>query len=204
MSKSNSAPHSETAQRIVEIAMDLIQTRGFSAISYQDIADRLAIRKASIHYHFPSKTNLGVTVIQVYSAALRAHLDAVGNEDGLTTVAMFERYCEPFRQLADTSDKVCLCGALAGEILALPEGMQPVVRDFFAMHERWLEHMLERGIKRGEVRLNIDAARAARAIFSALQGALLVRRTADDDNQLEDVIATITAQFLQPAGQRAT
>jgi hypothetical protein len=30
----------------------LIQTRGYSAFSYQDVADSLGIRKASIHYHF--------------------------------------------------------------------------------------------------------------------------------------------------------
>ena len=45
---------SETAEQILDLAETLIQTRGYSAFSYQDIADSLGIRKASIHYHFPS------------------------------------------------------------------------------------------------------------------------------------------------------
>ena len=196
--KSSGAP-SETAGRIVETAMDLIQTRGYSAISYQHISDRLAIRKASIHYHFPSKTDLGVAVIEAYSAALKAHLDAVAANEGATSAALFEGYCVPFRRLAATPDKICLCGALAGEILALPEAMRPIVRDFFAMHEAWLERMLARGIGRGEVRPEVDPAAAARLIFAALQGALLIRRTAADADEMEDVIATITAQFLGPS-----
>jgi TetR/AcrR family transcriptional repressor of nem operon len=209
MPKTSTAPHSEivpqseTARRIVEIAMDLIQSRGYSAISYQDIADRLAIRKASIHYHFPSKADLGVAGIQTYSGALRAHLDAIIADDGATTAELFERYCAPFRELAATRDKVCLCGALAGEILALPEAMRPAVADFFAMHEAWLERMLARGATRGEARLAIGAAEAARAIFAALQGALLVHRTSADTDHLENVIATIKAQFLTPPWARA-
>ena len=47
---------SDTAEQILDLAETLIQTRGYSAFSYQDIADSLGIRKASIHYHFPSKT----------------------------------------------------------------------------------------------------------------------------------------------------
>jgi TetR/AcrR family transcriptional repressor of nem operon len=195
--KTDAAP-SETAQRIVETAMALIQTRGYSAISYHDIAERLDIRKASIHYHFPSKADLGVAVVEAYAAALKAHMDAIAADGALTSVAMFERYCQPFRQLAATPDKICLCGALAGEILALPEAMRPVVKAFFAMHESWLEAMLARGIERAEVRADIEPAGAARLIFSSLQGALLVRRTADDRDQVEDVIATIKAQFLAP------
>jgi len=49
----------------VDLAEALIQSRGYSAFSYQDISDRLGIRKASIHYHFPSKTDLGVAALQV-------------------------------------------------------------------------------------------------------------------------------------------
>jgi len=52
-------PLSDTAERILDIAQDLIQRRGFNAFSYHDIAAPMGIRKASIHYHFPSKADLG-------------------------------------------------------------------------------------------------------------------------------------------------
>ena len=61
----NPAPalRSETAEKILDVAERLIQTRGCSAFSYQDIADALKIKKASIHYHFESKTDLVIAVI---------------------------------------------------------------------------------------------------------------------------------------------
>jgi len=43
---------SETAEQILDRAEMLIQTRGYTGFGYQDIADSLGIRKASIHYHF--------------------------------------------------------------------------------------------------------------------------------------------------------
>ena len=48
-------PAPDTAQRILDIAERLVQTRGFNGFSYADIAGALAVTKASLHYHFPTK-----------------------------------------------------------------------------------------------------------------------------------------------------
>lgn len=54
-----------TAQRILDTAQDLIRHRGYSAFSYADIADRVGIRKASIHYHFAAKEDLVLSLIHI-------------------------------------------------------------------------------------------------------------------------------------------
>jgi len=192
------APQGETAQRIVAIAMELIQTKGYSAISYQDISDRLGIRKASIHYHFPAKTDLGIAAIEAYAAGLQSYLQEVAGDERLTTAALFDHYCGPFLQLAAAPDTICLCGALAGEILALPKAMRPSVKAFFEMHEAWIEAMLVRGVARGEVSPDVDPRRVARTVFAALQGALLVQRAAGGAGRLEAVVATIRTLFAAP------
>ena len=45
----------ETSARILDIAERLVQTRGFNAFSYADIAAALHVTKATLHYHFPTK-----------------------------------------------------------------------------------------------------------------------------------------------------
>ncbi|MGZ5871264.1 MAG: TetR/AcrR family transcriptional regulator [Bradyrhizobium sp.] len=77
MSTKAASARSETAEEILDVAETLIQTRGYSAFSYQDIADALGIRKASIHYQFPSKIELGVAVINRYSERFRGVLGAI-------------------------------------------------------------------------------------------------------------------------------
>src|ERR1700759_5519216 len=67
-----------TAERILDIAERLVQTRGFTNFSYADIAGELGITKASLHYHFPGKAELGQAVIARYGDRFA---DALGEID---------------------------------------------------------------------------------------------------------------------------
>jgi TetR/AcrR family transcriptional repressor of nem operon len=192
-------PRAETADEILDIAETLIQTRGYCAFSYQDIADALGIRKASIHYHFASKTDLGVAVIDRYVQRFGAALAAVAADDAKSSMAMLDTYVEPYLQFAGTPDRVCLCGALAGEILALPKPMRQHVEHFFKTHQAWLSDILARGADRGEFVLAAPPDKTARLILGALQGALLVKRTTGDASQLRDVVTVLRSQLSPQA-----
>ena len=75
------ALRSETAEKILDVAEQLIQTRGCSAFSYQDIADALKIKKASIHYHFESKTDLVIAVIERYTERFDEALKNIARDE---------------------------------------------------------------------------------------------------------------------------
>ncbi len=139
-------PRSETAEQILDLAEALIQTRGYSAFSYQDIADGLGIRKASIHYHFPSKADLGIAVVDRYIARFDTALAEIADDASKSSMAMLDLYVQPYLQFADTPDRVCLCGALAGEMLAMPPELRARVDHFFRTHQLWLARILERGV----------------------------------------------------------
>jgi TetR/AcrR family transcriptional repressor of nem operon len=186
---------SDTAEQILDLAETLIQTRGYSAFSYQDISDALGIRKASIHYHFPSKTDLGIAVVDRYVARFAAGLAAIAADTASSAMAMLDHYAAPYLEFAATSDKVCLCGALAGEMMALPPELRARVDGFFQSHQAWLAGILERGAERGEFRLAAPPAKTARLVLGALQGALLVKRTTGDASQLRDVVAALKSQL---------
>ncbi|MBA2402177.1 MAG: TetR/AcrR family transcriptional regulator [Bradyrhizobium sp.] len=186
---------SETAEQILDLAETLIQTRGYSAFSYQDIADSLGIRKASIHYHFPSKTDLGVAVVDRYIARFGEALSAIADDQSQSSMTMLDFYVQPYLQFASTPDRVCLSGALAGEMMALPPMVRERVDHFFKTHQVWLTEILKRGVTRGEFALAAPASKVARFIFGALQGALLVKRTTNDLSQINDVIAVMKLQL---------
>ena len=186
---------SETAGQILDLAETLIQTRGYSAFSYQDIADSLGIRKASIHYHFPSKADLGVAVVDRYIIRFGDALTAIADDQSQSSTAMLDFYVQPYLQFASTPDRVCLSGALAGEMLALPPKVRERVDHFFQTHQLWLTKILKRGVTRGEFTLAAPASKVARFVFGALQGALLVKRTTNDLSQINDVIAVMKLQL---------
>jgi TetR/AcrR family transcriptional repressor of nem operon len=186
---------SRTAEQILDLAQMLIQTRGYSAFSYQDISDTLGLTKASIHYHFASKTDLGIAVVDRYLERFGAALAAISEDQSQPSMALLDFYIEPYIGYASTPDQVCLCGALAGEILALPPELRTRVDRFFRAHQIWLAGILKRGAARGEFKLPAPASKVARLVFSALQGALLVRRTTGDGSQLRDVVTVIKLQL---------
>lgn len=190
---------SETRDQILDLAETLIQTRGYSAFSYQDIADALGIRKASIHYHFPSKSDLGVAVVNRYIDRFDTALTQVAGDETQSSMAMLELYTQPYLEFARAPDRVCLCGALAGEMLALPPELRARVEHFFKTHQAWLTRLLKRGTSRGEFDLPAPPAKVARSIFAALQGALLVKRATGDMAQINDVIAVIKLQLARHA-----
>jgi TetR/AcrR family transcriptional repressor of nem operon len=56
----------DSRKRILDLAEELLLTRGFNAFSYQHISTAMGVRNAAIHYHFPKKSDLGVELIQRY------------------------------------------------------------------------------------------------------------------------------------------
>ena len=196
MTASPSKQRSATAEQILDLAETLIQTRGYCAFSYQDISDALGIRKASIHYHFASKTDLGKAVVDRYAERFGAALTELTKDEAKTSMALFDYYVEPYTMFAKTPDRVCLCGALAGEMMALPPEIRSRVDRFFKSHQTWLAGILERGVERGEFKLAAPAVKTARLVLAALQGALLVKRTTGDGSQLKDVVAVLRSQIF--------
>ena len=202
MAPSEARARGETAEKILDIAEGLIQTRGYSAISYHDIAEALGIRKASIHYHFASKEALGIAVIERYASRFATALDEIAGDETCSTASMLDFYVAPYLQFADTPDRVCLCGGLAGELMALPPEMRRRVETFFKSHQAWLARLLERGQRRGEFTLDSPPTKMARLIFGALQGALIVKRTTGDVTQLRDVAQILRHQLTRQDAKR--
>src|SRR5947209_12788090 len=82
-----------TAQRILDIAERLIQTRGFNSFSYSDIAKELGITKASLHYHFAGKAELGQALITRYGERFAQALAQI-NRDRPDARAKLEAYAD--------------------------------------------------------------------------------------------------------------
>ncbi|MGB0442660.1 MAG: TetR/AcrR family transcriptional regulator [Pseudohongiellaceae bacterium] len=177
-----------TADRILDAGQELIQTGGFSAMSFQDIASEVGIRKPSIIHHFATKAELGVAIIRRYRDTFAAQLQQISEDPAKSSWDALEFYFSPYLFLASTPDKVCLCGALAGEIPVLPEVMRVEVKQFIEAHQRWLEEILREGVERGELVLIDSPQSLSRVIFNSLQGSLLVRRSTGDVSQLKEII----------------
>ena len=158
-----------TADRIVEAATAVVQTGAVTtAFSYADIADAVGIRKASVHHHFPGKSDLGQEVARRYRRRFAETLSDLesGTDDA---VLRLERYADLYARQLSQDGRMCLCGMLAAEYATLPAGVGDEVRGFFDDQREWLARTLG-----GERRPPAEARRLADAFLAGLEGAPLV------------------------------
>jgi TetR/AcrR family transcriptional repressor of nem operon len=164
-----------TSQQILDIAQRLVQTRGFNAFSYADIASVLSVSKASLHYHFASKAELGVKLIERYEDGIERALGEI-DRDGGGAATKLRRYVDIYAKvLAD--ERMCLCGMLAAEFVTLPKAMQTALDSFFALNERWLVSVVEDGRSGGALHFKGTASEAAQYIIGSLEGSMMMARS---------------------------
>ncbi len=163
-----------TAERILDIAERLVQTRGFNGFSYADVAAELGITKAGLHYHYPGKAELGEALIARYSDRFALALEEI-DSSAPDAPAKLDAYAELYAAVL-RGDRMCLCGMLAAEYQTLPERMRAAVMRFFEENERWLANVLAEGHTTGTLSFAGSSRDAARALFGTLEGAMLVSR----------------------------
>lgn len=160
---------SEMKARLLDVAEGLAQTRGVNGFSFHDLAERVGIKTASIHYHFPTKADLGRQLITRYSDRFIARL---GAPDEGTPRERLMHYAAQFRATLDQG-RMCLCGMVGAEIAGVPDVLAPDVQEFFARNRDWLARVIGRN----------DQPRAvtkAQVFLATLEGAMIMARVAGD------------------------
>ena len=184
---------SPTASAILDIAERLVQSRGFNGFSYADIASELGITKASLHYHFPGKAELGESLIQRYSERFG---EALVEIDGRRAPPLekLRAYCDLYRVVL-RSERMCLCGMLAAEYETLPTAMRDAVVVFFDENQGWLANLLADGRATEDLHFTGSPDEAAHEIIAALEGAMLVSRPYQNTAVLDSVANRVVLEF---------
>ncbi|HEX6932419.1 MAG TPA: TetR/AcrR family transcriptional regulator [Streptosporangiaceae bacterium] len=61
---------SDTRARIQQIAVELFSEHGYEGTSLREIAERLGVTKAALYYHFKSKEDIILSLVQDYQAQM--------------------------------------------------------------------------------------------------------------------------------------
>ncbi|MCE1199062.1 MAG: TetR/AcrR family transcriptional regulator [Marinilabiliales bacterium] len=161
---------SVTREKILELGENLIRTRGYNAFSYQDISTELGIKNAAIHYYFPSKENLGTSIVRTNIQRFEEMVDN-----------MHSRHFDEWQQLesfvkiyvrSHREQKKCLVGSLGPDYRTLNETTQVELKRMIERILKWLTDLLEQGKARKVFAFPDDPASKALSIFSSLVASL--------------------------------
>ncbi len=182
---------------ILDLGQQLVQTRGYNGFSFGDLASALNIKPAAIHYHFPTKLDLGRAMMARYRERLHASLAKI-DEAATTPRRALERYVQLFNATLKPDHRMCLCGMLATELTTLPAALQEDVRQFFEDNEAWLARVLGEGRKAKVLEFEGSSASAARCVYATLHGAMLSAHTFSDPSRFATTGRWLLDALLPP------
>ncbi|MEO1095157.1 MAG: TetR/AcrR family transcriptional regulator [Cyanobacteria bacterium J06638_28] len=176
-----------TAQHILDVAQDMVRNRGYSAFSYADIAKQVGIRKASIHYHFPSKDELVRELVKQYREGMARACQLITRSD-IPLDQQLVQFANLYRSGLER-DQICLCAMLAADFAVLPQSIQDEIQAFFRETEAWLANLLTQGCDAQLWHCQPSVVQEAKGLIAMLQGAqLLARSTPNSDSAFEELV----------------
>lgn len=167
-----------TKEKILDAAEHRVRSAGFAEMSFRDLASDVGIKSASVHYHFPTKPDLGEALVQRYADQFKARLDEIDTDD--LTVAL-DGFVFLYAEALILGEAICLCAIMGAEAIGLPDAVNQKTRDFFAYNATWLEDLFEK-------HLNDRKPTSATMIVAALEGAMIVA-SASKDREIFDKVA---------------
>jgi len=176
-------------KQILETAAELMQTRAFTAFSYQDISDRLGITKAAIHGHYRTKEMLGVALLKKYAdETMAAHTEAERHGDGAWQ--RFDAFMNLMEETVVEENKVCPVCVLQVEHNIIKESMRKGVSEIYNLNRAWMSNLLKQGRDEGVMAFQGEPEDQADLILAATQGAFMNAR-AEDRNLFRRIVKQI-------------
>jgi TetR/AcrR family transcriptional repressor of nem operon len=169
-------------EEILDVAEAMIRSAGFNAFSTRDVASAVGIKAASVHYHFPTKADIGVAVTERYTDRFLNQLGDPGRfKNGAREVVSL--YVNSFRQTLVRDDKLCLCAVLGAEIGGLPQEVSSHTRIFFDRNLAWLRKALTGSSKMTSAEANAFAVH----VLAALEGGMILSKSLNKGKVFENV-----------------
>ena len=181
----------DTRARILDVAENLVQTRGFNGFSYADVATQVGVTTASLHYHFPGKNRLGEELIVRWTGRHLRALAAIETEHP-TAPARLTAYADLYLGVS-RGNRLGLCCMLAAEHQTLPPSMRELVATFLTANQDWLQRVLDAGRADSTLAFEGPAREAALVILAGLLGASLIARPNGDADCFRTVARNLLA-----------
>jgi TetR/AcrR family transcriptional regulator, transcriptional repressor for nem operon len=155
----------------------------------------VGVKSASIHYHFPTKGDLGAALAKRYAQDAAEYLERllVASQNQQTRI---EAYTDIFRSALLNDNRMCLYGIMAAERDDLPGEVRTEVDRFVEVNIRWLAEVL--GSSRKSASAKKSAHQHALAVFAAVEGAQLVARGRGDIGVYDAAIEAYRTAGLLP------
>ena len=160
----------QTQQRIIQAATELFARKGFYGTSIAHLAQAVGLTKGALYHHFENKDALFFAVI----ASMRDDWNrevghaVVQGEGAITRLSIL---LDEHTRLLNKNDMFCL---VLSNLMAEMEEANPeyaaVIREIYEELTGFIERIIKKGQRTGELRSDLDARLFAFSIVGVLRG----------------------------------
>lgn len=170
-----------TREFIIDTADQFIRSNGFNAFSFKDISNKIGIKTASIHYHFPTKSDLGVATIKEHIERFEQLKAELANKSPLLKLKGFLSIYSQIK----SENKVCLVGSLATDLNTVDDKIKSELKTFTEIVLLWVTEILTEGKNQSVFEFqNTSRTKALMIITNILAIVQLSRLTNDEDFEI--------------------
>ena len=99
----------DTRSSILDVAQDMVQRQSISGVSFQELANRIGIKKGSMYYHFATKDELTIAMLDRATADLKASFKRGENK---TPTEQIKYFINIYKMYIGPGEKMCPGGTL--------------------------------------------------------------------------------------------
>lgn len=186
---------SDARQRLLQVALDLIWSQSYRAVSVDQICEHAGVRKGSFYYFFPSKCDLALAAYEEHWRQSRPLYDRVFSPQ-VSPLQRIDDYCQMVYQCqkekqAKTGSVLgCPYASVGSELCTQDERIRQKTQEIFERTCRYFESALRDAHAQGLIDRD-DFSNASHSAFAYITGMLFQAKMKNDATILEHMSPTV-------------
>ncbi|MGA7827539.1 MAG: TetR family transcriptional regulator C-terminal domain-containing protein [Geobacteraceae bacterium] len=183
---------------IVQVGLDIILSKGFSATGVEAILKQANVPKGSFYNFFTSKEEFGLAIIDKYVEEAGAHFSAIFNDESLPPLERIRKSFETRITRFEGYDcsKGCLIGNLSLEMSDHYERVRERLEQALQGWAKGLSTLLLQAQREKTIPEDLDPEMLAENLISSFEGALLRSKVKKSPEPLKNFIYLYFDRFL--------
>lgn len=193
-----------TKEQVLQAATRLFHERGFGGTSLNDLLAAAGVKKGSLYFHFPSKRDLALSVLE---RARGQFMEFLGKAlQGATPEERLHRFLD--RALAAHEGMGFVGGCLWGNMALETSDSDGEFADYVAgVFDAWIdriEAVVAEGQAAGQFRKDLTARQLASHVVASVEGGIMLSRLRKDEAPFRECLDALKAMLKPAANGSAT
>lgn len=166
-------------EKLLEVACQAFGQKGYEATSVDDILAEAAVSPSNFYYHFTSKEELALEVLESIFERSREKFVPLYENPKLRASEKLKQLHALFVQRMERSrcSGGCPMGNLAAELSDVNSRFRERIAGFFEECVAGFEGIVRQGVREGEFRPGLDPRAAGALLFGSLEGLMLLSKS---------------------------